>query len=82
MCSPKKQDESLTYAGSGLRGAYAEHTFFTFVNIYKKGVSAPPIRLRGLRRMTQKKMCNPYLCLTPCTNNTFVTTQKQYEIKY
>ena len=55
MCSPKKHDKSLTYAGSGLRVAYAEHTFFTFVDIDKKGASERPFRLRGLRRMTQKK---------------------------
>ena len=51
----KKHDKSLTYAGSGLRGAYAEHTFCTFVNIDKKGVSARPFCLRGLRRMTKTK---------------------------
>ena len=55
MCCTKQKDKSVTYTGSGLRGAYAEHTFFTFRNIYKKGMSATPIRLRGLRRMTQKK---------------------------
>ena len=55
MCSSKKHDKSLTYTGSGLRVAYADHDFFTFVNIDEKGMSERPFRLRGLRRMTQKK---------------------------
>ena len=55
MCSSKKHDKSLTYTGSGLRVAYAQHAFFIFVNIDKKGMSERPFRLRGLRRMTQQK---------------------------
>ena len=55
----KKHDKSLTYPGSGLRVAYAQHAFFIFVNIDEKGMSERPFRLRGLRRMTQKRTCNP-----------------------
>ena len=55
MCSSKKYVKSLTYTGSGLRVAYAQHAFFIFVKIDKKGMSEHPFRLRGLRGMTQKK---------------------------
>ena len=55
MCSSQKHGKSLSYTGSGLRVAYAEHDFFTFVNIDEKGMSERPFRLRGLRRMTPKK---------------------------
>ena len=50
----QKHDKSLTCAGSGLRGAYAEHTFFTFTTIHKKGVSATKIRLRPAQNDTKK----------------------------
>ena len=57
MCFSKKHDKSVTYAGSGLRGAYAEHTVFTFMNICKKrSVRNPNSLTRPAQNDTKKKV--------------------------